>query len=119
MLWGLAYQLAPWGRIHWLRCFALPKRLFLGRRSAYRTRHRGSTPIKQAIEVVAGYGAFTAALLEQKTGQGHLQQPILIPVGMAAHKSAHRLIKILWELMHNAHEAGGAIRTLAHGETQH
>lgn len=74
----------------------------------------GGGVVEQTVEVMAHHGAILAALLEQKTGQGSLHQPVLIPFGVPADELAHRVKKILRELVFNTDGEGGVIGDIAH-----
>ena len=51
--------------------------------------------MKQTPEVMTHHGGVLATLLKQKSGNGRLHQPVLIPLGELFNESSHGVMQIL------------------------
>lgn len=58
---------------------------------------------EQTVEVVLNDRGLLASLLEEKAGDGGLDQPVLIPFGMTGDETGHGIEQILRELVFHTH----------------
>ena len=68
--------------------------------------------MKQTPEVMTHHGGVLATLLKQKSGNGHLHQQVLIPLGVLFNESHHGVVQILRQLIFHTDVGGHRIRGL-------
>ena len=70
--------------------------------------------IEQTVEVMADDGPILTTLLEEKPRQGHLHQPVLIPLGVEMNELPHGIKEILRHLVLDTQGLGRMIGDPAH-----